>query len=937
MLSFLQAATQIIQRTETHSDMPIRNTTLLQTWGHHASRKGWLYIPLLFVIFLVSLGPWWSIYLINFDEGLNLMKAVLVADGFKLYADIWSDQPPVFTYILAVKELLLPRDVGEARCITLIFSCILLGSFFRIVHKHEGTAAAWFGTILLAGGSIYEVLSVSVMIGLPALALALLAMERATNQHGWIGIVFSGFIFALALQTKLFVLPFLSFFMLLLLQDTPHAPKRRRDRIMNCCIWASAAALTFLLISTALRQPLLEQLISPHLDVSLKATSPFSSAASLFAFLKTWPILLPAGFFGLIRAIIHNRTSRSRPVVLALLTALILCNHAPLFNHQVLLVAIPLAWLSAIGFSDAAGWIMCSTNRPVTRILAASICIGMALLALPNIETPQHVFNIPQQSSRDALNALKMHRTENPWIVTDVLIDAYYLGAKVPPSLAVYSQKRILSGNLPPALIISQIQSFQPDQIMFRRPSIRAHPDVVAYLRQQYRPVPDPRWLHLIPKTLSARTNSPNPTLRDLALGATRAFAGLSIHGGYSGFYDLEHDRLFERPSASMKSLPPGTITIRPPGSTALVGGCFLSVAQFLDDSVALQHAINAGRALACTQHPLGGWTATASISPDCQPASDATKTATLTLDEGTPRVVLDFLLDLKLDFETRGHAIPNWLELGIGKGFDFLLRTQLQNGGWPQQHFKPDHFSSLATLNDGVTTSCIAILLRGYATYHDDRLLAAAKRGGQFLIKAQGRPPLAGWSQQYTDDLRPTAARSFEPAALASLESGQAMRALVDLYLATKDPRFLEPLPRAAAWLTQAQTAPGHWARFYTLDSNRPLYLDRDGSIHSTVSELSEERRVGYQWDGAFPEVLRALRLADTLRTAGPDGLAEALRAENRREQEESIAKARQNVHSLLKQDMKQFWLEGTVVSTPRFISNCKDVITCLRQDVAP
>ncbi len=89
--------------------------------------------------------------------------------------------------------------------------------------------------------------------------------------------------------------------------------------------------------------------------------------------------------------------------------------------------------------------------------------------------------------------------------------------------------------------------------------------------------------------------------------------------------------------------------------------------------------------------------------------------------------------------------------------------------------------------------------------------------------------------------------------------------------------------------------------------------------------------------WDGAFPEVLRALRLADTLRTAGPDGLAEALRAENRREQEESIAKARQNVHSLLKQDMKQFWLEGTVVSTPRFISNCKDVITCLRQDVAP
>jgi hypothetical protein len=33
----------------------------------------------------------------------------------------------------------------------------------------------------------------------------------------------------------------------------------------------------------------------------------------------------------------------------------------------------------------------------------------------------------------------------------------------------------------------------------------------------------------------------------------------------------------------------------------------------------------------------------------------------------------------------------------------------------------------------------------------------------------------------------------------------------------------------------------------------------------------------------------------------------------------------------------MKHFWLEGTVVSTPRFISNCNDVITCLRHGTMP
>jgi len=38
-------------------------------------------------------------------------------------------------------------------------------------------------------------------------------------------------------------------------------------------------------------------------------------------------------------------------------------------------------------------------------------------------------------------------------------------------------------------------------------------------------------------------------------------------------------------------------------------------------------------------------------------------------------------------------------------------------------------------------------------------------------------------------------------------------------------------------------------WARYYEIGSDRPLFGDRDKSIHDDVSEISKERRNGYSW----------------------------------------------------------------------------------------
>jgi PelA/Pel-15E family pectate lyase len=49
-------------------------------------------------------------------------------------------------------------------------------------------------------------------------------------------------------------------------------------------------------------------------------------------------------------------------------------------------------------------------------------------------------------------------------------------------------------------------------------------------------------------------------------------------------------------------------------------------------------------------------------------------------------------------------------------------------------------------------------------------------------------------------------------------------------------------------------------WARYYEIGSDKPLFGDRDKSIHDDVSEISRERRNGYSWFNDSPaKVLKA------------------------------------------------------------------------------
>lgn len=75
--------------------------------------------------------------LLDYDEGLNLGKAFMLAKGYVLYSQIWSDQPPFYTYLLQFWTDCFGYSLQAARRLTAVFSGVLLGSLSREKERVE--------------------------------------------------------------------------------------------------------------------------------------------------------------------------------------------------------------------------------------------------------------------------------------------------------------------------------------------------------------------------------------------------------------------------------------------------------------------------------------------------------------------------------------------------------------------------------------------------------------------------------------------------------------------------------------------------------------------------------------------------------------------------------------------------------------------------------
>lgn len=218
-------------------------------------------------------------------------------------------------------------------------------------------------------------------------------------------------------------------------------------------------------------------------------------------------------------------------------------------------------------------------------------------------------------------------------------------------------------------------------------------------------------------------------------------------------------------------------------------------------------------------------------------------------------------------------------------KGLRYLLSAQFPNGGWPQVYPLQGGYHDAVTFNDGAVGQVAQLMLDVAGRKGDFAVVPgpiaaqageAAARATALIVRTQvvidGKRTI--WGQQHDAfTLAPVGARNFEPAALSSAESAgligylmkqpdrsPAIRAAVRDGVAwlgahaLRDVEWTRPTGRDGRLLVAKPGAPPIWARFYDLRTQRPIFGDRDKTIHDDVADLSAERRNGYSWFNTRP-----------------------------------------------------------------------------------
>lgn len=277
------------------------------------------------------------------------------------------------------------------------------------------------------------------------------------------------------------------------------------------------------------------------------------------------------------------------------------------------------------------------------------------------------------------------------------------------------------------------------------------------------------------------------------------------------------------------------TIEVQPPGTPA-VGQSFLRAYRVTSDRQALAFAKEAAHALIRGQNKHGGWDHTIDFTN--------LNNEVVSFDDDQSQSAVSFLMALDQLVD------DPLLTAATQKAIHMMLKTQLDNGGWPHKYPKQGNYHDYATFNDGGINDCIRVMLEAYRYYPGDEAIEQSlRKAARFLMISQLPPPQPGWAQQYNEFLQPAWARTFEPPAVCPSVTVKNINTLIDLYLILGNETLLEPIPDALRWLREVRMENGMWARFVELGTNKALYYDRPRIRVEKLEDLHPERRTGYAY----------------------------------------------------------------------------------------
>jgi len=293
--------------------------------------------------------------------------------------------------------------------------------------------------------------------------------------------------------------------------------------------------------------------------------------------------------------------------------------------------------------------------------------------------------------------------------------------------------------------------------------------------------------------------------------------------------------------------------------------------------------AISVAKNVILYQSAQGGWPKSTDIArtpltPSDYPSEGGGRANSL--DNDATSVPLEFLA--KVISATNDEI----LKVSFARGLDYLFAAQYPNGGWPQfWPLRGTEYYSRITFNDAAMIQVMQ-LLSGVAAGKEPysfvdvnrrvKAILAVEKGVDCILKTQikQKGKLTAWCAQYDEiTLQPAWARKYEPPSLSGGETVGIVKYLMSIENPTSE--VIAAINGAIEWLklvgikgvrlnkkrntdgrverilVKDSQAPLLWARFYELETNRPIFLDRDSKFHYDFSEVGYERRSGYDYHG--------------------------------------------------------------------------------------
>ncbi len=182
---------------------------------------------------------------------------------------------------------------------------------------------------------------------------------------------------------------------------------------------------------------------------------------------------------------------------------ILLAGHTPVWDHQQVLVTIPAAMLAAIAICEGLRYLCRFLRRDDSTMIEeqrppgilAGVAVVSTILLFITFRTPEAIellsplpslshsgLSLDEDQAR-ILAIMSDYAQQTELVVSDQLMFPFRTRLPVPPNLAMFTSKRVETGELREEEIIQTISSESPEQVLLSR---FGYPAVNAYLERNY-------------------------------------------------------------------------------------------------------------------------------------------------------------------------------------------------------------------------------------------------------------------------------------------------------------------------------------------------------------------------------------------------------------------------------------------------------------------